>query len=63
MPEGHRIVGAEWDFLGNCMRLFVEGPDLPEVSVGEKVPYITPEITVEDDPDTPGRKYTWNWKL
>lgn len=60
MPDGHEIVGAEWDFASRTVRLFVEGPDLPEVDRGQIVPSITPIVTVTTG-ENGERAYTWNW--
>jgi len=60
MPDGHEIVGAEWDFMSRTVRLFLEGPDLPEVERGQIVPSITPTVTVAIGDD--GRRvHTWHW--
>jgi len=63
MPEGHKIVGAEWDFASRNLRLFIEGPDLAVVKPGEMVPNITPEISVHYDPDSKIREYKWRWGI
>lgn len=63
IPEGHEIVGAEWDFSTRTVRFFVEGPDLPTVKPGEIIPNIMPEISAHDDPVTRVREYKWNWCL
>lgn len=60
MPEGHEVVGAEWDFASRTVRLFVEGPDLPEVEPGQIVPSIVPSVTVAID-DVGKRVHTWHW--
>ena len=60
MPDGYEIVGAEWDFASRTVRLFVEGPDLPEVERGKIVPSITPSVTVAAGDDGK-RMYTWHW--
>lgn len=60
IPENHEIVGAEWDFASRTMRLFVEGPDLPEVERGQTVPSITPSVTVAAGEDGK-RVYIWRW--
>lgn len=60
MPDGHEIVGAEWDFASRTVRLFVEGPDLPEVERGQIVPSIVPSLTVTAGEDGK-RVYTWHW--
>ena len=60
MPEGHEIVGAVWDFTSRTVRLFVEGPDLPEVELGQLVPSIIPTVSYAIGDD--GRRvYTWHW--
>lgn len=60
MPAGHEIVGAEWDFASRTVRLFVEGPDLPEVDRGQVVPSIAPSVTVAIGDD--GRRvHSWQW--
>lgn len=60
MPEGHEIVGAEWDFASRTVRLFVEGPSLPEVERGQIVPSIVPSVTVAVCDDGK-RVHSWNW--
>lgn len=60
IPVGHVIVGAEWDFASRTIRLFLEGPDLPEVEIGQMVPGIFPTVSVAIDKD--GRRcHTWHW--
>jgi hypothetical protein len=60
IPEGHEIVGAEWDFASRTIQLYVEGPDLPEVERGQIVPRIKPSISYVDTED--GRRvHSWHW--
>ena len=60
LPDGHRIVGAEWDFAANAVRLYVEGPGLPEVEPGAYAPSVVPVVTVSIGDD--GRRaHTWRW--
>lgn len=59
-PNAHAIVGAEWDFASRTVRLFVEGPDLPEVAIGQIVPSIVPIISVQIGDDGKPR-HTWKW--
>jgi hypothetical protein len=60
IPAGHEIVGAEWDFASRTVRLFVEGPDLPEVEPGQTVPRIMPIVTLTVGDD--GRRvWAWDW--
>ena len=56
MPSDCEIVGVEWDFISKNVRIFVEGPSLPEVSQGEMTPCVIPQITVEQV-----EIHTWNW--
>jgi len=44
MPEETNIIGADWDFAGNCLRVYIEHPDLKEVSLGEILPIIRPTL-------------------
>lgn len=60
IPENHEIIGAEWDFASRTVRLYVEGPDLPEVEIGQLVPSITPLITFSTD-DSGRRLHKWEW--
>lgn len=60
MPEGHEIVGAEWDFASRTVRLYVEGPSLPTVEQGQVVPSIIPSVTVQED-DTGKLQHKWIW--
>lgn len=52
IPEGHQIVGAFWNFETSTIRLFVEGPDLPEVDEG--VPLRTVKPVIRDG------EFDWN---
>ena len=62
MPEGYSIVGAEWDFTTNGICLFAEGPEFPEVRLGEVVPRISPIVTSCVDPY--GRfNVGWGWGI
>lgn len=49
IPSDHKIVGAQWDFVSNSVRLFVEGPCLPEVDEGDTVKDITPICYASED--------------
>jgi hypothetical protein len=64
MPEGHEIVGANWDFAARTVRLFVEGPDLPQIKEGDMVPSITPMVVryASGDDDRPAYHWSWNIK-
>lgn len=60
MPEGIKIVGAEWDFSSQTIRLYLEGPGLPEFEPGFTIPNIMPKIivTIGDDGK---RIHTWDF--
>ena len=62
MPDGHEIVGAEWDFASRSIRVFVEGPDLPEVPVGCLIQSIVPTVTKSQAADGE-TDYHWDWNL
>lgn len=59
-PAGHHIVGATWDFASQTVRLYVEGPDLPEVEPGQIVGSIFPTVTKSINDDGK-EKYIWTW--
>lgn len=62
IPAGHEIVGAEWDFASRTIRLYIEGPELPEVERGMRVPDISPTVTVSLNEE--GRRcHTWHWDI
>lgn len=60
MPGTHEIVGVQWDFVSRTVRLFVEGPELPEVERGQIVPSITPTISYVTGDDG-NRVCSWDW--
>lgn len=60
IPAGHEIVGAEWDFASRTVRLYLEGPELPEVAPGMMVPVISPTVTLTID-DEGKRYHIWDW--
>lgn len=62
MPENHFIVGAEWDFASNSIRLYIEGDSLPEVPIGNMVQTINPSLTRQVDDD--GKETVqWDWGI
>lgn len=63
IPENHVIEGAEWNFALDVVRLYVSGPDLPEVPELGRVPDVTPAVTTNYDPRTMSRTYKWDWNL
>jgi hypothetical protein len=60
-PDNHKIVGTEWDFAANAVRLIVEGPSLPAVELGQVVPTVFPSISVTIKEDGK-RLYEWKWE-
>ena len=60
LPDGYTILGGEWDFISNEMRLFVEGPGLPDHRPGTQAKSIVPLVTVTVD-DEGRRQYSWEW--
>ncbi len=43
MPEDMQIIGAEWDFPSDNLRLYVQCDRLPTVPLGHVAPLIHPE--------------------
>lgn len=62
LPVDHHIIGASWDWACEGIRLYVEGPDLPEVKVGDVTPIVVPSITKFTDIDDKVKLH-WNWNL
>jgi len=61
-PKGVRICGAEWDWMSETVRLYVEGDCIPfEIKVGERAKDICPAITRNYDEETGKESYTWHW--
>lgn len=55
LPFDTEIIGVEWDFEHQCMKVFIEHPDLNEVEYGEIIPRLQPTITHTER--------TWNWNV
>ena len=58
IPKGHTIIGCEWDNYTRQVKLFVEGPDLPEVKEGDACMTVSPTVHVD-----PMDKHLWDWNL
>ena len=62
IPSDHEIIGLTWDFYHQGAYVYVSGPDMPEISVGECVPLFTPAVTeVRDENGEVVRTWDWNW--
>lgn len=57
MPQNHDIVGCEFDAIGRCLRLVIDGPDMPEVAEGEQFPLISAELTRIPE------RIDWKWRF
>lgn len=51
MPTDTTVVGAEWDWVSDSLRIVVEDPALKEVELGELLPLIVPTIHCGRDPE------------
>ena len=45
LPNDVKIIGADWNFESQSVRLFLEGERLPAVDEGEIIPLIMPFVT------------------
>lgn len=63
IPEGHSIVGAVWDDGSGSIKIYVEGPDLPEIKPGQRSRTITPAVHVETDNSGAVIKKVFSWNL
>ena len=41
-PDDHEIVGVDWDFQWQGIRIYVDGPGMPEVKEGEVLQRLDP---------------------
>lgn len=63
LPQDIHILGAEWDFPANNLRVYVRGPGLPRVGIGSAAPVIYPKITRTDTDDGPVYAFVWDGVL
>lgn len=65
MPEDCKVIGADWDFAGDCLKIYIEHDELPEVPVGQCLPIVWPTIKKElitlDEEAKITYKYTWKF--
>lgn len=59
LPEGHHVVGAEWDWASRSLRIYLEGDLMPEVKEGNMVPTIFPTLTSRVEAGS--TLVTWNF--
>ena len=63
MPKDHNIVGADWNLLANTVRVYVEGPEMPEVQEGCAISQISPTISCwETENGIVNKRFDWNVK-
>lgn len=58
LPAGHTIIGAEWDFANDGLRLYIEGPLMPTVLHGLRsltIPVCSEDVSDEEEK----LSYTW----
>jgi hypothetical protein len=63
LPEDVDLYYAEWDFDYNCMTVYLEKPDFPELPFGCVVPYVSPTARHEFDEDGRQIGVIWEWSL
>lgn len=64
LPDGVRVIGAEWDFVNNSVRIFIRGPGVPASEIGSLVPLLRPEGLFVKSVDEQGQDmftYTFDW--
>ena len=65
IPEDCKVIGADWDFAGDCLKIYIEHDDLPEVAVEQYLPMVCPTIKRElvtlDEEAKITYKYTWKF--
>lgn len=64
LPDEVRVVGAEWDFVNNSVRVFIRGPGVPSSEIASLVPLLRPEELSIKSVDERGQDmftYTFDW--
>ena len=62
MPEDCELIGAEWDFSTQSVRLYAEGKQFAPVDNGAVTPFVVPTIE-QMGHDERGPVFVWNWNL
>ena len=60
LPDNCKLLGIEWDFPTDAMRVYIESPDLAEVDDGNIVPTVSPIVTQYVDKNNKV-SFTWDW--
>jgi len=69
MPVETEVIGADWDFNTDSLKVYVEDVSLEEVPAGQILPCIRPTLTRDLAPVSIGVNgatefrdiYTWRW--
>lgn len=59
MPMDTHVIGADWDFAGDCLKIYVEHHSLKPVEAGQVLPMIQP--TVIKTPVGLEGQYEYRW--
>ena len=66
IPEETRLLGVDWEFMNDCIRVYIEHPELQEVLEGGVLPLISPTVTkeiVEDITHDHVHDFKYTWKF
>lgn len=61
MPSDTHVFGADWNFAGDCLKIYVSHPSLKPVEAGETLPMVQP--TVIKTPVGLEGQYEYKWSF
>ena len=62
LPNDIKIIGADWNFESQSVRLFLEGERLPTVGEGEIIPLIMPCVVKVENKETGKKEFKWEYE-
>ena len=62
LPNDIKIIGADWKFDSQSVRLFLEGERLPTVAEGEIIPLIMPCVETVLNKETGQKEFKWEYE-
>ena len=63
LPNDIKIIGADWKFESQSVRLFLEGERLPTVAEGEIIPLIMSCVETVLNKETGKKEYEWKYEI
>ena len=63
LPNDIKIIGADWNFESQSVRLFLDGERLPTVAEGEIIPLIMSCVETVLNKETGKKEYEWKYEI